>query len=216
VDAAERLLNAHLTRGDPVAIEDPCFLASIGTLRLGGYRSAPVRVDGAGMRPDALRAARVAGARAVVCTPRAHNPTGASLTEERAPDLRAILARHPQVLVIEDDHFSAVSARPYHRVTPPGSTRWAVVRSVSKFLGPDLRLALVAADAETAARLEARLSAGTTWVSRLLQHTAASSCWIPGSTNSTNGPASCTPGAAACSSGDYAPRASKSRTDPTV
>ncbi|HEX2297526.1 MAG TPA: aminotransferase class I/II-fold pyridoxal phosphate-dependent enzyme, partial [Pseudonocardiaceae bacterium] len=83
VDATERLLTAHLTRGDLVAIEDPCFLASIGTLRLNGYRSAPVRVDGAGMRPDALRAALQAGARAVVCTPRAHNPTGASLTEER-------------------------------------------------------------------------------------------------------------------------------------
>ncbi|WP_427917381.1 aminotransferase class I/II-fold pyridoxal phosphate-dependent enzyme [Streptomyces sp. cg40] len=170
VDATERLLNAHLTRGDLVAIEDPCFLASIGTLRLNGYRTAPVGVDGAGMRPDALRAALEAGARAVVCTPRAHNPTGASLTEERAADLRAILAEHPQVLVIEDDHFSAVSARPYHRITPPSSSRWALVRSVSKFLGPDLRLALVAADAETAARLEARLSAGTTWVSRLLQH----------------------------------------------
>jgi DNA-binding transcriptional MocR family regulator len=170
VDATERLLTAHLTRGDLVAIEDPCFLASIGTLRLNGYRSAPVGVDGAGMRPDALRAALQAGARAVVATPRAHNPTGASLTEERAADLWAILAEHPQVLVIEDDHFSAVSARPYHRITPPSSARWALVRSVSKFLGPDLRLALVAADAETAAHLEARLSAGTTWVSRLLQH----------------------------------------------
>lgn len=170
VDATERLLNAHLTRGDTVAIEDPCFLASIGTLRLNGYRSAPVQVDGAGMRPDALRAALKDGARAVVCTPRAHNPTGASLTEERAAGLRAVLADHPQVLVIEDDHFSAVSARPYHRLTPATTARWALVRSVSKFLGPDLRLALVAADAETAVRLEARLSAGATWVSHLLQH----------------------------------------------
>jgi DNA-binding transcriptional MocR family regulator len=94
-DATERLLNAHLTRGDLVAIEDPCFLASIGTLRLSGYRSESVAVDGAGMRPDALRAALEAGARAVVCTPRAHNPTGASLTEERAADPRAILAGSP-------------------------------------------------------------------------------------------------------------------------
>ncbi|MFF0155949.1 aminotransferase class I/II-fold pyridoxal phosphate-dependent enzyme [Streptomyces sp. NPDC005263] len=171
VDATERLLNAYLARGDIVAVEDPCFLASIGTLRLSGYQSAPVQVDGAGMRPDALRAALEDGARAVVCTPRAHNPTGASLTEERAAELRAILTEHPQVLVIEDDHFSAVSARPYHRITPPTTARWALVRSVSKFLGPDLRLALVAADAESATRLEVRLSAGTTWVSRLLQHT---------------------------------------------
>ncbi|MEU5591307.1 aminotransferase class I/II-fold pyridoxal phosphate-dependent enzyme [Streptomyces sp. NPDC020298] len=180
VDATERLLNAHLARGDLVAIEDPCFLASIGTLRLGGYRSVPVQVDGAGMRPDALRAALADGARAVVCTPRAHNPTGASLTEERAADLRAILADHPQVLVIEDDHFSAVSARPYHRITPPTTARWALVRSVSKFLGPDLRLALVATDTETTARLEARLSAGTTWVSHLLQHVARELLLDPG------------------------------------
>ncbi|PWG15406.1 transcriptional regulator PtsJ [Streptomyces sp. V2] len=171
VDATERLLNAHLTRGDLVAVEDPCFLASIGTLQLNGYRSAPVPVDAAGMLPDALRAALDSGARAVVSTPRAHNPTGASLTADRAAELRAVLAGHPQVLVVEDDHFSAVSARPYLRITPPGTARWALVRSVSKFLGPDLRLALVAADPESAARLEARLSAGMTWVSRLLQHT---------------------------------------------
>ncbi|TQS22517.1 aminotransferase class I/II-fold pyridoxal phosphate-dependent enzyme [Microbispora sp. KK1-11] len=172
VDATERLLNAHLTRGDAVAIEDPCFLASIGTLRVNGYRTEPVAVDHAGMRPQSLRAALERGARAVVCTPRAHNPTGASLTVERAAELRAILADHPQVLVIEDDHFSAVSAMPYHRITPPGTTHWALVRSVSKFLGPDLRLALVATDEGTARRLEVRLSPGTMWVSRLLQHAA--------------------------------------------
>ncbi|MDT0541245.1 MULTISPECIES: aminotransferase class I/II-fold pyridoxal phosphate-dependent enzyme [Streptomyces] len=154
------------------AVEDPCFLGTIGTVRLNGYRTAPVAVDHAGMRPEALRAALESGARAVVCTPRAHNPTGASLTAGRAAELRAILAEHPQVLIIEDDHFSAVSTVPYHRITPPRPAAWALVRSVSKFLGPDLRLALVAAGEETARRLETRLSAGTMWVSHLLRHTA--------------------------------------------
>ena len=51
--------------------------------------------------------------------------------------------------------------------------RWALVRSVAKFLGPDLRLALVAADEETADRLHARLGPATTWVSHLLQHAVA-------------------------------------------
>lgn len=172
VDATERLLNAHLTRGDAVAVEDPCFLASIGTLRLNGLRTVAVAVDGQGMRPEALRAALEGGARAVVFTPRAHNPTGVSITAERAAGLRAVLADHPQVLVVEDDHFWAVSRAAYHRVTAPGSTRWALVRSMSKFLGPDLRLALVACDEETATRLETRLNTGATWVSGLLQHTA--------------------------------------------
>ncbi|MFF8911118.1 aminotransferase class I/II-fold pyridoxal phosphate-dependent enzyme [Streptomyces olivaceoviridis] len=172
VDATERLLNAYLTRGDAVAVEDPCFLASIGTLRLNGFRTVAVAVDGQGIRPDALRAALEGGVRAVVCTPRAHNPTGVSITEKRAAELRAVLADHPQALVVEDDHFWAVSRAPYHRVTAPASTRWALVRSVSKFLGPDLRLALVACDEETATRLETRLNTGTTWVSGLLQHAA--------------------------------------------
>ncbi|MEU6256239.1 aminotransferase class I/II-fold pyridoxal phosphate-dependent enzyme [Streptomyces sp. NPDC047043] len=170
VDATERLLNAYLTRGDAVAVEDPCFLASIGTLRLNGLRTVAVPVDEAGMRPEALRAALEGGVRAVVCTPRAHNPTGVSVTRERAAELRSVLAAHPQVLVIEDDHFWAVSSAPYHRITPPEISRWALVRSVSKFLGPDLRLALVATDEESAQRLQARLNTGTTWVSRLLQH----------------------------------------------
>ncbi|MGI5458676.1 aminotransferase class I/II-fold pyridoxal phosphate-dependent enzyme [Streptomyces sp. CA-249302] len=172
VDATERLLSAYLTRGDAVAVEDPCFLASIGTLRLNGLRTLPVAVDGQGMRPEALRAALEGGARAVVCTPRAHNPTGVSITRARAAELRAVLADHPQALVVEDDHFWAVSRAGYHRITPPGTSRWALVRSVSKFLGPDLRLALVACDEETATRLETRLNTGTTWVSGLLQHTA--------------------------------------------
>jgi DNA-binding transcriptional MocR family regulator len=171
VDAVERLLATRLTRGDLVAIEDPCFLSSIGTLRLAGYRSAPVPVDEEGMSVTGLRAALAAGARAVVCTPRAHNPTGASLTPGRAAALREELARHPDVLVVEDDHFSAVSSRPYLRITPPGAPRWALVRSTSKFLGPDLRVALVVADPATATRLETRLNTSTTWVSHLLQRT---------------------------------------------
>ncbi len=170
VDATERLLTAYLTRGDAVAVEDPCFLASIGTLRLNGLRTVAVPVDEAGMRPEALRAALEGGVRAVVCTPRAHNPTGVSVTRERAAELRSVLAAHSQVLVIEDDHFWAVSNAPYHRITPSEVSRWALVRSVSKFLGPDLRLALVATDEESAERLQTRLNTGTTWVSRLLQH----------------------------------------------
>jgi DNA-binding transcriptional MocR family regulator len=169
VDAVERLLTAHLTRGDVVAVEDPCFLSSVGTLRLNGFRTASVPVDDDGMLPDRLDRAIRAGARAVILTPRAHNPTGASLTAARACDLRDVLARHPHLLVIEDDHFSAVSSSPYHRTIPPSASRWALVRSVSKFLGPDLRMAFVAADPATAARLETRLGFGPTWISHLLQ-----------------------------------------------
>lgn len=172
VDAVERLLAQALMRDDAVALEDPCFLASIHTVRLGGYRAVAVPVDAEGMTVDGLRAALDAGVRAVICTPRAQNPTGASLSARRAAELRAVLADHPYVLIIEDDHFSMLSQRPYESLIAPGHRRFALVRSVSKFLGPDMCLAIAATDPETADRLAMRLSPGTTWVSHLLQRLA--------------------------------------------
>lgn len=171
-DAIERLLGQSLTRDDAVAVEDPCFLSTMNILRLGGYRAVPVPVDEEGMTVAGLRAALDAGVRAIVCTPRAQNPTGASLSAERAAALRDALAEHPYVLVIEDDHFSLLSRRPFHTIVGPGHERWALVRSVSKFLGPDMCLAVTASDPDTAARLALRLSPGTTWVSHLLQRLA--------------------------------------------
>ncbi|MBT2486014.1 MULTISPECIES: aminotransferase class I/II-fold pyridoxal phosphate-dependent enzyme [unclassified Microbacterium] len=172
VDAVERLLAQALMRDDAVALEDPCFLASIHTVRLGGYRAVAVPVDEHGMTVDGLRAALDAGIRAVICTPRAQNPTGASLTPQRAGELRAVLTDHPYVLIIEDDHFSMLAQRPYETLIGAGHRRFALVRSVSKFLGPDMCLALAATDPETADRLAMRLSPGTTWVSHLLQRLA--------------------------------------------
>lgn len=174
VDAVERVLNSSLTRGDAVAVEDPCFLASIGTIRLNGYRRAPVSLDQYGMTAEGLREAiDHRGARAVIITPRSHNPTGVSVNAQRAEELGSVLADYPEVLVIEDDYFSAVSSSPYCRVTPASTKHWALVRSFAKFLGPDLRLAVVATNAETAQLLGARLRAGKTWVSHLQQEAAA-------------------------------------------
>lgn len=174
MDAVERLLAAHLARGDAIALEDPCFIASIGTVRLGGYRYAPVPVDADGMTPDGLDKALRSGARAVILTPRAHNPTGASLSAERACALQDVLERYPHVLIIEDDYYSKLSVSPYHRPSPPEATSWALVRSVSKFLGPDMRVALVLSDPDTAHRLGARFAASNAWVSHLLQRSVLS------------------------------------------
>ncbi|MDF2992376.1 MAG: transcriptional regulator containing a DNA-binding domain and an aminotransferase domain [Microbacterium sp.] len=168
-DAIERLLAQALQRDDAVALEDPCFLSALHTVRTGGYRAVPVPVDAEGMTIDGLRAALEAGVRAVICTPRAHNPTGASLSGERAAALREVLSSHPYVLVIEDDHFSLLSRAPLHSVIGPEQRRWARIRSMSKFLGPDTCLAVTASDPDTADGLALRLTPGTTWVSHILQ-----------------------------------------------
>ena len=57
----------------------------------------------------------------------------------------------------------------YYSAIPESSQQWALVRSVSKALGPDLRLAFIACDPNTASRIRARLTAGLHWVSHILQ-----------------------------------------------
>lgn len=169
LDAIERLLWVHLLPGDSVAVEDPCFLSSINMLRYAGFNANPVSVDSEGMQPEKLEQALSQGARAVILTPRAHNPTGCSLSARRAATLQNILARYPQVLVIVDDHFALLSSSSWQPVIAQTTQHWAVIRSVSKTLGPDLRLAVVASDSVTSAKLRLRLNAGSQWVSHLLQ-----------------------------------------------
>ncbi|WP_433693111.1 transcriptional regulator PtsJ [Herbaspirillum seropedicae] len=179
VDAIERLLFAYLRPGDKVAVENPCFLASINLIRTSGLESVGVSVDAEGMRVDELRSALAKGVRAVILTPRAHNPTGCALSAARALALRRLLEKHPHVLVIVDDHFSLVSTARYHSVIPAAAPRWALVRSFSKALGPDLRVAAVASDAATSQLLRTRLSPGGSWVSHFLQDSIESALGRP-------------------------------------
>ena len=117
---------------------------------------------------SALDRALAGGARALVLTPRAQNPTGAALDAARVRELRQVLARRPQVLLIEDDHAAAASGATA-RTLCRDREHYAIVRSVSKTLGPDLRLAFLAGDTRTVARVEGRQVLGTRWVSHILQ-----------------------------------------------
>ncbi len=134
-----------------------------------GMIAEPVALDEFGMRPDSLAAAIRADAKAVILTPRAQNPTGVALDRKRAAELRSVLAKSPNTLLIEDDFGGAVSGAPAISVVDSRLPRWAVIRSVSKALGPDLRLALVAGDELTIARVEGRQRLGPRWVSHILQ-----------------------------------------------
>jgi len=168
-DAIERVLQAHLRPGDRVIIEDPVY-ASIRDLLLAlGLVPVPVAVDELGLRPEPFEASLARGAEAVILVPRAQNPLGAALDAERESLLRNLLEPHGGVLLIEDDHASIVSGVPCRTLVTPASQRWAVIRSVSKVLHPDLRVALMAGDETTIARVEGRQALGPRWVSHVLQ-----------------------------------------------
>lgn len=169
VDAIERLMTGYLTPGEKIAVEEPCFLSSINAIRSLGYVPAGVPVDRHGLLPGPLRETLEAGAQVVIVTPRAHNPTGCSLSPERAEEIMDVLASFPHVMVIVDDHFSLLSGHEYQNVISAATQNWAIIRSVSKFYGPDLRMALVACNPGTAEKLSRRMASGTQWVSHILQ-----------------------------------------------
>ena len=169
LDGIERVLAAHLRPGDEILVEDPGFPNVHDLARSLGLVLRPVPVDAEGLDPAALAGALGRKPGALVLTPRAQNPTGAAHSRTRARALTRVLATAPDLLVVEDDHAADVSGAPLLSVAARHTGPWAVVRSVSKSLGPDLRLAVVAGDAETLGRVENRQMMGMRWVSRVLQ-----------------------------------------------
>jgi DNA-binding transcriptional MocR family regulator len=168
LDGIDRLLAAHLRPGDRVGVEDPGWANLLDLVAAQGLVPVPIPVDAEGPTPDGLAAALSGGIGALVVTTRAHNPTGAMVSRARAAALRTVLRGHPDLLAIEDDHAAELALSPPHPLA--GVTgRWAFLRSVSKPYGPDLRLAVLAGDEATVARVEGRMRVGAGWVSSILQ-----------------------------------------------
>jgi DNA-binding transcriptional MocR family regulator len=172
LDGIERVLATWLTPSDRVIVEDPGHAVTFDLVAAMGYTAVPVPVDDLGLQPAELAVALARGAGAVIATPRAQAATGAAWDADRADAIGALLRRYPSVGLIEDDHAGPVSGVPAWSASA-GLPRWVTLRSVSKSLGPDLRLAVLAGDEITIARVAGRQALGTGWVSYQLQELVA-------------------------------------------
>ncbi len=168
LDALSRSLEQVTRFGDRVVVENPGFPPFFELLDQLGLEPLPVDVDECGMVPAALARALTGSPSAVILQPRAHNPTGASMTAGRAEELAAVLRGH-NLTIIEDDHSGDISTANDVSLGTwlPGQVLH--IRSYSKSHGPDLRIAALGGPGHLIDRIVARRMLGPGWTSRMLQ-----------------------------------------------
>lgn len=168
LDAIEKALRSHAAPGASVWVEDPCWPPLLTLLRHLRLKPLPLLVDEQGCRlPE-----KDAGPQgcAVILTPRAQNPTGMSLSAARANHWREFLAQNPGCLAIVDDFWGPLSQQPLH--LPCTADNGLYVLSLSKFLSPDLRIALACGKPQLLQAMRADQYIRERWVSHILQQIA--------------------------------------------
>jgi DNA-binding transcriptional MocR family regulator len=168
LDALSRVVDQLVRLGDRVVVENPGFPPLIDLLERAGADLVPVELDEEGVLPDALEAALRLEPVAVFLQPRAHNPTGISMSADRSMQLAAVLASH-QAVIIEDDHSGDIATGADVSIGRHLPDRTVHVRSYSKSHGPDLRIAAVGGSADVIDPMVSRRMLGPGWTSRLLQ-----------------------------------------------
>jgi GntR family transcriptional regulator/MocR family aminotransferase len=158
-----------------VAVEEPGYPTLLDTLERAGGRLLGVAVDRFGAIPASLDAALRDGARLVILTPRGHNPTGASWSAERLSELADVLKAHPDAIVVEDDQVAGIaSTKPGTLLSIPElENRVLHVRSFSKSIAPDLRMATAVARPFIREPLSEAKTFADGWSSRMLQRVLA-------------------------------------------
>ncbi len=172
LDAIDRALAALVRFGDRVVVENPTFPPFMDLLDHYGLQAVGVDLDAEGMRPEAFAAALGGAPAIVLLQPRAHNPTGISMSAERAEQLAGILDRSrtaQDAIVIEDDHSGAISSAPDVTLATWIPDRVLHVRSFSKSHGPDLRIGAIGGPRPLVDRVVARRLLGPGWTSRMMQ-----------------------------------------------
>ena len=172
LDAIDRALGTITRFGDRVIVENPTFPPFIDLFEHYGLEAIGVDLDESGMRPDKFSSALGLSPALILMQPRAHNPTGISMTLERADRLASILARHPaarHTIVIEDDHSASITNAPELSLATWLPDRVLHIRSFSKSHGPDLRIGALGGPRELIDRIVSRRLLGPGWTSRMTQ-----------------------------------------------
>ncbi len=168
MDALDRVAQIVVRLGDRVVVEHPTFPPLLDLLEQLGADVIGVDVDEEGMSVDGLREALTRQPSAVFLQPRAHNPTGATMTTRRRKALAVLLAAS-EAIIVEDDHSGDIAAGKLMSFGTSMPSRTVHIRSFSKSHGPDLRLAAIGGAADVVSAVANRRLLGPGWSSRILQ-----------------------------------------------
>ena len=170
MDALDRVAQVVVRLGDRVVVEHPSFPPLLDLLDRLGAEVIGVDLDDSGMVPDQLVAALDVAAGRSFLQPRAHNPTGVTMTKRRAKVLADIVGRAAvQPIVVEDDHSGDIASGALVSLGQWLPATTVHIRSYSKSHGPDLRLAAVGGAGDVVAAVANRRLLGPGWSSRILQ-----------------------------------------------
>lgn len=168
LDAIERALRARTLPGDSVWVEDPCWPPILTLLNYLHLKAVPLAMDNEGC---SIPAENGKVCSAVILTPRAQNPTGISLTAQRAVEWTNFFKEKSDCLLIVDDFWGPLTDKALPVIENPQAQLY--ILSLSKFLGPDLRISIVNGSSQIVEEMQRQQLIGPRWVSHILQDIAA-------------------------------------------
>ncbi len=170
-DGLQAVLSSLIQPGTYVAVEEPTTARVLDILDNLGIRTVPVLFDEQGPVPDSLAQAMKKKLSGFLFQPRSHSVIGVSLSEQRMDELTSLLGDIP--FIIEDDGIGPVSGSKAVSFGDRFPEKVVHIRSYSKTLGPDLRLAVISTTKQNAESIQAYRNFGASWTSRILQNAAA-------------------------------------------
>lgn len=146
---------------EPLMVEELTFYGAKSAANILGRRVASVRMDADGIIPSDLERVCVeTGAKVLYCMPTLHNPRTITMPLARRMEVAEVCRRN-DIAIIEDDAYSFLLDEVHPPLCSLAPERTTYISTLSKCVGPGLRIGFVRAPRECLLPLGLALRAST-------------------------------------------------------